>query len=398
MEAHISRFDFDEIIDRTGTNSIKFEAFRNGRPELAADCIPMWVADMDFACPQPILDAMHRRLDRRILGYSALIDPAYGIAVSGWMQRRFGWNAPAEQIVSSSGIVTAIQQSVAHLTAPGDGILLFTPTYMPFYSSITERGRIPVFCRLACDADGRYGIDFEEFARLAAKAENKLLFLCSPHNPTGRVWTEDELRRIGEICFANDVFIVSDEIHADLVRVGKKHIPFASLFPNEKRLITCTAPSKTFNIAGNQLANLFIPNEAIRKEWREKCYCGHPSPLSVDAVIAAYNECEEWLDALRVYLDGNFRLAAQTLNAALPGSNYRAGEGTYLMWYDTAFTGLTESALRARIERAGLCVEYASDFQDNADGYLRINIACPRSVLEEALRRLIAALGSGGAQ
>lgn len=392
MHDRTSHYNFDEIIDRTGTNCIKFEAFRNSRPALPEGSIPMWIADMDFACPQPILDAMHRRLDRRILGYSALIDPAYGRAVTGWMQRRFGWAANADEIVSSSGIVTAIQQSVAHLTRPGDGVLLFTPTYMPFYSAIVDQGRTPVFCRLQRDADGRYGIDFDAFGRLAEQPGNTLLFLCSPHNPTGRVWTEAELRRIGEICFQNGIFVVSDEIHADLTRVGVRHIPFPALFPGEKRLITCTAPSKAFNIAGNQLANLFIPDETIRVDWRRRSYCGHPSPLSIDAVIAAYNECEDWLDALRAYLDENFRLAADTLAARLPATRYTVPEGTYLMWLDASFTGLDEAALRARVEAAGLCVEYASDFADNADGCMRINIACPRSVLEEALNRLLRAL------
>ena len=386
------QYQFDEIIDRTGTNSIKFEALFNNRPNLPADTIPMWIADMDFACPQPVLDAMHRRLDRRILGYSDLIDPAYHRAVTGWMRRRFGWEADAEQLVSSSGVVTAIQQSVARLTQPGDGVLLFTPTYMPFYTAIVDQGRVPVFCRLQRDAAGRYGIDFASLERLAAQPGNTLLFLCSPHNPTGRVWTEAELRRIGEICFANDVFVVSDEIHADLTRTGVRHTPFQKLFPEEKRLIVCTAPSKTFNIAGNQLANLFIPDAAIRAEWQRKHYCGEPSPLAIDAVIAAYNECEEWLDALRAYLDGNFRLAADTLASALPAAGYTVPDGTYLMWLNAAYAAPDETALRARVEAAGLCVEYASDFADNADGFLRINIACPRSVLQEALRRLVTAL------
>ena len=386
------QYQFDEIIDRTGTNSIKFEALFNNRPNLPADTIPMWIADMDFACPQPVLDAMHRRLDRRILGYSDLIDPAYHRAVTGWMRRRFGWEADAEQLVSSSGVVTAIQQSVARLTQPGDGVLLFTPTYMPFYTAIVDQGRVPVFCQLQRDAAGRYGIDFASLERLAAQPGNTLLFLCSPHNPTGRVWTEAELRRIGEICFANDVFVVSDEIHADLTRTGVRHTPFQKLFPEEKRLIVCTAPSKTFNIAGNQLANLFIPDAAIRAEWQRKHYCGEPSPLAIDAVIATYNECEERLDALRVYLDGNLCLAADTLASALPAAGYTVPEGTYLMWLNAAYAAPDETALRARVEAAGLCVEYASDFADNADGFLRINIACPRSVLQEALRRLVTAL------
>lgn len=386
------QYNFDEIIDRLGTNSIKFEAFRGPGSTLPENSIPMWIADMDFACPQPVLDAMHRRLDRRILGYSALLDPAYARAVAGWMHRRFGWAADTDQLVPSAGIVTTIQQSVAHLTCPGDGVMMFTPTYMPFYSAVCDHGRRPVFCRLRRGDDGRYSIDFDALERLAAQPENTLLFLCSPHNPTGRVWTEEELLRIGRICFENGVFVVSDEIHADLTRTGVSHIPFQKLFPDEKRLIACTAPSKTFNIAGNQLANIFIPDPAIRAEWRQKSYCGHPSPLSIDAVIAAYDECEGWLDALRAYLDGNFRLAETVLGERLGAARYTAPEGTYLMWLDVSHLCLPEDALRARVEAAGLCVEYASDFADNANGCLRINIACPRAVLEEALSRLVRAL------
>ncbi len=386
------QYDFDEIIDRAGTNSIKFEAFRQGRPGLAPDAIPMWIADMDFACPPPVLAAMRRRLERRILGYSAVLDPAYGRAVAGWMERRFGWRADAEQLVTSSGIVAALHQCVALLTEPGDGVLMFTPTYAPFHMAAARQGRRSVFCRLLRGADGRFCIDFDALERLAAAPENRLLLLCSPHNPTGRVWTEQELRRVGEICLANGVFIVSDEIHADLTRVGVTHIPLQKLFADEARVITCTAPSKTFNMAGNQLANIFIPDGALRARWRSAGGCGEPTPLAIDAVIAAYDECEDWLEQLRAYLDGNFRLAERTLGARLPLARYAAPEGTYLMWLDASFAGETEAGLRARVEAAGLCVEYASDFVDNGDGHMRVNIACPRSVLQEALERLGRAL------
>ena len=274
----------------------------------------------------------------------------------------------------------------------GDGVLMFTPTYAPFHVAAARQGRRSVFCRLLRGADGRFCIDFDALERLAAAPENRLLLLCSPHNPTGRVWTEQELRRVGEICLANGVFIVSDEIHADLTRVGVTHIPLQKLFADEARVITCTAPSKTFNMAGNQLANIFIPDGALRARWRSAGGCGEPTPLAIDAVIAAYDECEDWLEQLRAYLDGNFRLAERTLGARLPLARYAAPEGTYLMWLDASFAGETEAGLRARVEAAGLCVEYASDFVDNGDGHMRVNIACPRSVLQEALERLGRAL------
>ena len=268
---------------------------------LPADFIPMWVADMDFACPKPVLDAMKARLDREILGYSRISDPAYFEAVKGWMKRRHGMTVETEHIVYSSGVVTAIKAAVNDLTKPGDSVLITTPSYTPFYSAITGAGRTPVMSALV-NRDGHFEVDFDDFERKASDPAVKLYILCSPHNPTGRVWTEEELRRMADVCLQNAVFIVSDEIHGDLVRRGQKHIPLANLYPGEKRIITCTAPSKTFNLAGNQLSNIIIPDPDIAARWRG--LCGMPGPLAIEACRAAYNECEDWLEELRDYLDG----------------------------------------------------------------------------------------------
>ncbi len=384
-------FDFDRSVDRAGTGSIKYAAGRGLDPNLPDGYLPMWIADMDFACPAPILDALHARLDREILGYTQLCEPTYFEAVCGWFKRRFGWEVKREQLLYSSGIVTAIYAAVAELTKPGDGVILMTPAYHPFDDAIKRHGRTPVYSRLI-RADGRYEIDFSDFEEKAKDPRNTLFFLCSPQNPTGRVWTERELRKMGEICFANGVFVVSDEIHADLVRRGVTHIPFATLFPEEKRLITCTAPSKTFNIAGLQHANLVIPDKALHARWTEKGCCGHVNALSPAAVQAAYTACEQWLEALKAYLDENFAAFSEALLQGVPRARFTVPEGTYLAWVDFSRLGLSDGELESRIGRAGVLAQYHGSFVDHDEGCMRINLACPRAVVLEAARRIAEAL------
>ncbi|MDO4571868.1 MAG: MalY/PatB family protein [Clostridia bacterium] len=384
-------YDFDELIDRSGTHSIKYEAGKKRRPPLPEDHIPLWVADMDFACPEPILEAMRKRLDRRILGYTSTDDALYCEAVTGWMRRRYGWNIRPEWLSFSSGIVTALYAAVDCLTGPGDEVLVMTPAYHPFDLAIRRYDRRPLYTRLK-SRGGHYTIDWEDFEDKARRKSCTLLFFCSPHNPTGRVWTEEELRRVGEICIQKGVFIVSDEIHADLLRLGQRHIPLAKLFPDAPRMITCTAPSKTFNIAGNRHANLIIPDPDIRRMWNERANCGHAGALTVDATIAAYTQCDGWLDALRAYLDGSFQMLDATLKARLPKAVYRIPEGTYLAWIDFSRLGLSDERLNELISEAGVFAQFAGDFVDNAAGCMRLNMASPRAVLEEAFARIVRAL------
>ena len=386
------QYDFDRIIDRTGTRCIKADFPHLTDPSLPEDALLLWVADMDFACPPPILDALRRRLDREILGYTHMDDPAYRDAVTGWFNRRHGWDFPGEQIVFSSSVVSALYQSVRLLTSPGDRILLMTPAYHPFADSAAAFGREILFSRLLEQPDGTYLIDWEDFERKASDPACTLFFLCSPQNPTGRVWTRDELRRIGEICFAHGVFVVADEIHCDLTRLGTEHIPFASLFPDETRLITCTSPSKTFNIAGTRHANLIIPDPALRRRWKNDGLTGHTGVFGPVAVISAYTECDVWLDELRAYLDGNFRLLHSVLETELPGVLCPVPEGTYLAWPDFSALGLDESELKQRISSRGVYIQYASEFVDHGDGHARINLAAPRSVIRSAAERICAAL------
>lgn len=383
--------NFDEIIDRRGTDSLKYDGGPVLNPYLPKDALPMWVADMDFACPQPVLDAMKARLDRRILGYSMLLDPAYFETVTAWFRRRHGWEVEAQTIVFSCGVVTAMHTAVERLTKPGDGILLHTPAYHPFDDSIRRYGRTPVYSPLLY-RDGAYSIDFADLERKAKDPRTTLLFFCSPHNPTGRVWREEELRQVGELCWENGVFIVCDEIHADILRAGQTHIPLAKLYPQQPRLITCTSPSKTFNLAGNQLANLVVADKALAREWRDMQACGFPNPLSIAACKAAYTQCDGWLEEMNRYVDGNFALVKRRLKRDLPKAGFSVAQGTYLAWIDLRAFGMTDRQLKERISKAGLFIEFGDEFVGNGEGFVRINLACPRALVERAMDLLAGCL------
>lgn len=388
------KYDFDEIIDRRNTNSVKYGVGKMIYPGLPVDYIPMWIADMDFACPDAILDAMKARLDKRILGYSFIMDPEYYEALAGWMEKRHNWKVDARQSLYSAGVVKVLKVAVEYLTEGDDAVLLNTPAYHPFDDAIKYYKRTPVYSRLI-EKDGRYEIDWEDFEEKAKRPEVKLYFLCNPHNPTGRVWTKDELRRIGEICFANDVFVVSDEIHFDFIRPGVEHTVFASLFPNEKRIITCTAPSKTFNLAGNELSNIFFADKALMQKWQSAKALGNPNPLSIEACKAAYLHCADWVDQLNVYLERNFRHFKERIDAELPNVRFTLPESTYLAWVDVRGTGLTKKELTRNLVEAGLQIQYEDEFVDNGDGHIRMNLACPLSVVDRAVDMMVKALGPG---
>ena len=384
------KYDFNETVDRTGTASIKLEAGEKVNPYLPKEHIPLWVADMDFACAPEILQAMHERLDRRILGYTNLSGDCEASACR-WMERRFGWKPEQEQIVFSAGIVSALFAAVARLTKPGDEVCFLTPAYHPFDDAVKKQGRVPVYSRMI-RKDGEWTIDFTDLSAKLSRPNCALFFHCNPHNPTGRVFTETELSRLGKLCFANDVMVVSDEIHEDLTRVGITHIPLAKLFPLEKRIITCTSPSKTFNLAGNNHAHLFMPDEALRRDWTKNYYNGHPSALSNQATIAAYDRSEDWLEELRAYLDGNFAMMKQLLDERLPKAVFSIPQGTYLAWVDLSGYSLSEQELKRRISQAGVFVQFGEDFVDNADCFMRVNLASPRAILREGLERICNAL------
>lgn len=386
----MGKYNFDEIIERKDTNSMKYEAGANVEG-LAADHIPLWIADMDFACPDAVLDAMKRRIDKRIIGYSMPYSQEFFDSVCAWHKRRNKWDMTRDNIVFSSGIVAALNVAVTQFTQPGEGVIFCTPAYAPFYYAAVNNQRKPVFSKLI-NNDEYYTFNYDEIEELASKKENTLFMLCNPHNPTGRVWTEEEIRKVVDICLKHDVFVVSDEIHGDLVRSGTRYIPTLSLYPDCKKIIACTAPSKTFNIAGNQLSNIVIPDVEIAKKWFSAHLCGMPNPIAIDACVAAYNECEDWLEELKLYLDENFAYLKKFLDEKLPNAKFCLPEGTYLAWVDLGAYGSDEE-LKKKIGAAGVYIEYSNeDFIHNSEGHVRINIGCPKLILEEAMERIANAI------
>ena len=386
----MGKYNFDEIIDRTGTESLKYDAGRIYNPDLPEDYIPMWVADMDLACPQPMLDAMHERLNRRILGYAnypSTMGDNYYEAVSGWVKRRHNVIAGKENISFCSSVIDSARVAVDAMSKDGDRIMITTPSYPYLYSPITEFDREAVKLPLKNDLC-YYTIDFELMEKEAQNEKTTLLFLCNPHNPSGRVWTEEELRRIADICFRNNVRIFVDEIHNDLVRTTTNMISLTALYPGDPRIVTAMSTSKSFNAAGNGHSYVLVYDPELKEAFDDSRYSGSPNPLSVAAIIAAYNQCEDWIDELKVYLDGNMEYLRDYLRENLPKSRFRIPEGTYLAWIDLSEYGWTEEELSKRISRAGLYLEYASEFVSEPNGFVRMNMACPRSTVVKACERL----------
>ena len=385
-------YDFNQVVNRTNTNSVKWEFMHLFEPKATPDTIPLWVADMDFPCAEPIIKALHKRIDRKIFGYSTQNTGEYWRAVCGWYQHRFNWYVNSSDIVFSPGVVPAIGYLLEILTEPGDGILIQRPVYYPFTSKINAHNRIIINNPLRYQ-NGMYTMDFDDLAQKAADPKTKVMIFCSPHNPVGRVWHQDELKRLGQICLENDLIIVSDEIHFDLVRRGVTHTPLVTLFPEQKnRIITATAPSKTFNLAGLQLSNIIIHDKAIRARWdkfvRERLSINGPNALSIVAAQAAYTEGEEWLEEVLDYLDGNIRFMRTFLQKYLPQVVFPPLEGTYLAWLDFRAYGFSQKDLVKKIVHdAKVLIEDGTMFGEEGSGFMRVNVACPRSILEEALRR-----------
>ncbi|MBO5772624.1 MAG: PatB family C-S lyase [Clostridia bacterium] len=383
------KYNFDELINRVGTQCIKYDCAKTFNPELSDDFIPMWIADMDFAIPSVILQSMKAVLDQRILGYSFGLSQEYYQSVINWMKTRHQIEVKKEEIVTSCGVVTAMKQAVLHLTNVGDKVLIQTPSYRPFYNSINDNGRIAIFNRLIYKS-GKYEIDWQDFEEKAKQC--KLFFLCSPHNPTGRLWTKDELQKMSEICFENGVFIFCDEIHHDIVRNGNKVVSLKSLHQTNPLLITATAPSKTFNLAGNNHSNIIVNDTALAQKWRDSRACGSSSLMSTEACKTAYEQCGDWLDQLNAYLDENVEFCKEYFRQNLPQAVVCDCQATYLLWVDLTAYSTDNSFLRTKISKAGVYLEFGDEFVENGDGFARINVACPKSVLKTALERIVSAL------
>lgn len=384
------KYDFDEIIPRRGTNSYKWDT------PAEDGVLPMWVADMDFRTAPAVVDALRRRAEHGIFGYTKVPD-AYYRAIVGWFSRRHGWTIDPQTIIYTTGVVPAFSAAIKAMTRPGDRVLVMTPAYNCFYSSIRNNGCELSSVPLVRTGNG-YAADFDALERAASDERASLLLLCNPHNPGGRVWTRAELQRIGEICLRHDVFVVSDEIHCELTFDGHDYTPYATLGGEfARRSVVCTSPSKAFNTAGLQTANIIAPDEEIRRRIdraindNEVCDIG---PFGVEALMAAYNEGEEWLDALRGYLWENYLTLRDFFAEHMPDYPVMPLEGTYLAWVDCRAAGSDSGRLAQRLlDEAKLKVSPGAMYGPGGDGFLRINMACPRALLVEGLHRLKSVLG-----
>ena len=382
-------FDFDREIDRRGTDSVKWDLVQ--RLGKRGDTLPLWVADMDFPSPQCVIDALQRRAAHGIFGYSAPGEDYYE-AVAAWFRERFGWETQPEWLVRTPGVVFAISAAVRALTEPGDAVLVLTPVYYPFYRAIRSNGRALVESELLY-RDGRYEIDFADVERKVRDRKVKMCILCSPHNPVCRVWTREELRTLGDICGRYGVTVVSDEIHCDFAFPEHPHTMFPMACPElADRTVVCTAPSKTFNLAGLQTSNIWIPDGGLRRKLRdeiERAGGGELNAMGLTAAKAAYEGGGPWLEACRAYLRGNLDYLRVFLRETLPEIRLVEPDGTYFAWLDCSALGLDPRALDALVsERAGLWLDAGEMFGEGGAQFQRMVLACTRRTLAEALRRL----------
>ncbi len=379
------KYDFDEPVPRRGTNSYKWDTVKD------EDVLPMWVADMDFRTAPAIVGALQKRVEHGIFGYTK-VPPAYYEAVVNWFRRRHAWLIEKEWIVYTTGVVPAISAIVKALTVPGDRVLVQTPVYNCFFSSIRNNGCEAVANPLIY-ANGTYRIDYDDLERKAADPKVKLLLLCNPHNPVGRVWTRQELRRIGEICIRNRVLVVADEIHCELVFSGHVYIPFASISEVfREHSVTCISPSKAFNLAGLQIANIVAADTDVRMKIDKAININEVcdvNPFGVEALIAAYNRGEDWLEELKHYLSVNYNYLRAYFDEYLPEFPVVMLEGTYLVWVDCRGVGLSSREITdILLEKEKVRVNPGSLYGEAGEGFIRLNIACPREKLIEGLNRL----------
>ncbi|MFJ5370849.1 MalY/PatB family protein [Bosea sp. CER48] len=381
--------DFDELIDRRGTHSAKWDTMEKNYGVSASDGIAMWVADMDFRPPACVQQAVERMATHGVYGYFG-DDRTNSDAIRWWMKTRHGWEVAAESIFTTHGLVNGTALCVDAFTAPGDGVVLMTPVYHAFARIVRSAGREVVECKLAVE-EGRYVLDIAAWDAQMIGRE-RMLILCSPHNPGGRVWTAGELREIADFCKRHDLILVSDEIHHDLVMPGHRHMVMPLAAPDIiDRLVMMTATTKTFNIAGAHIGNVIIPDEKLRERFRARMNAHGISPNSFGMAMAtaAYSpEGAAWVDRLVTYIDGNRKLFDDGVNA-IPGLRSMPLEATYLAWVDCAGTGMEQAECTARVEKqAKIAVNHGPSFGAGGAGFLRFNLATPRATVVEAVERL----------
>ncbi len=385
-------YDFDQVIDRSQTGSLKWCS----REELCgnAEAIPMWVADMDFACPPEVVSAIAERARHPIYGYSMRTE-GYHNALISWMRRRNGWDIKKEWICFAPGIVPALNIAVLAYTKPGDAVLVQPPVYYPFFNAAVNNGRRLLENPLRFER-GRYVMDYEDLEAKAAQGA-KMLILSSPHNPVGRVWEQEELRRLADICLRHGVVVVSDEIHSDIIMPGSSHTCLATIDPSFAGItVTCTAPNKTFNVAGIPTGNIIIPDENLRTAFTKQSAAlglGLANIFGMVAMEAAYTHGESWLEALNAYIANNYAILAEFVTSRADAFTLAPLEGSYLAWIDCRALGLTDPELKAFFSKtAGVWLDEGAKFGTGGQGFMRMNLACPSSILRAALARIDRAL------
>ena len=387
--------NFDQIIERRGTDCVKFDAYKDHGYD--ADILPLWVADMDFQAPTCVTEALHAAVDHGIFGYS-IRSQRYFPALKAWFAKHFAWDLEAQWLITTPGVVFALSTAVRATTEPGDNVLVMPPVYYPFYRVIADNDRNIVKSELTYE-NGRYTMNFANIEEKIVDNEVKALILCSPHNPVGRVWTAEELQTLGAICKKHNVTVISDEIHCDFAFPEYPHTPFVKACPDlAENTIVCTAPSKTFNLAGLQVSNIFIPGEELRKRFQKEMDVAayhDVNRLGAVAATAAYEGGEEWLAACKSSMRENLNYLCSFLAKRLPKIKLVEPEGTYLAWLDCSGLGLTKEQLDELIvKKAKLWLDTGSIFGESAEQFQRIVLACPKATLEKAMEQLANAVDS----
>ena len=393
-------YDFDEIIDRQGTDALNTDGFRgyifHAGPEKVFpyaddEFVRMWVADMEFGLAPEIADAMRARLDRRIFGYTGIYNDEYYQIFRKWCQDHYDWDFPREQLSVCPGIIPALYQLTESLCEKTDKVLINTPAYGFFLHAAEYNAVEPLYSPLKIDEEGRFSLDFEDFEAKCADPACKLIYWCNPHNPSGRVWTQEELEKVAQIVEKYDLWIISDEIHCDILRGGKQHIPMGKVMKDYQKLITCMAPTKTFNMAGLSFSNIIIRDKALRDEFRDRDkLSGMVNAMSFVAAKAAYTKGEPWRKEMLAYLDENFAFVKQFLAEELPEAVMQISEATYLAWVNMSkCLPDVEDLPGFFANEAGVLLEGGNAlFVDNAEGYIRLNLAMPRSIIKTGMERM----------
>jgi cysteine-S-conjugate beta-lyase len=390
----MKKYDFDTLINRRGTRSTKWDVggllIECGMADrFDEDTIPAFTADMDFACPTPIVEGMKKIANQQIYGYTQPgADGAYNSAIIDWHRRKYGWNIDEDQIVYMNGTINAINRAIYSFTKPGDGIVIQKPVYSPFEMIINGSGR-SVENNPLVNQNGYYTMNFDDLEEKLKNPENTMMILCNPHNPVGRVWTKEEAQHVCDLCEKYGVLLVSDEIHADLTRCSISYNPIA-MIPSNCRKIICTGINKTFNVAGLQCTNVIIPDKSMCEQYQKDTFeqIGPvtPTPFAIEAVIQAYSNCDDWLDELKEYLDENMDFVENFLRTNLPKIGFSKPEGTYIIWMDFSAYGNSEEVLHRLSKNANLVLDSGAKY--GADGYIRACIPMPRVQLEEMFRRI----------